>query len=54
MSKYSRLSGNPEEWLQNDTMGNLGTEHNSASIAQGQRLSEMKERMLSSDKCEGF
>lgn len=41
-SKYSRLSGNPEELLQNDTMGNLGTEHTSASIDQGQRLSEMK------------
>lgn len=53
-SKYSRVSGNPEELLQNGTMGDFGTEHTFATIDEGQWLSEMKERMLSNGKCECF
>lgn len=50
MSKYSRLSGNPEELLENDTLGDLGIEHIAASIDQDRRLSERKGWTLDSDE----
>lgn len=54
LSKYSRLPGNPEETLENDTMGALGIEHASARVGGYQRGKRGHLTVISTNACNMF